>query len=72
MRAARRAAGLPLPPRETLGPPARNGAGVTCTVRPRYSKGSFMNAAFRVATVSVTRFARSFIGTPNMANSSCT
>ena len=72
MRAARRAAGSLLPPSDTLGPPGRNGAGVTCTIRPRYSNGSPVNAAFNVFTISVTRFARSFIGTSNIANSSGT
>ena len=66
------AAGSLLPPSETDGPPGRNGAGVRCTVRPRYSKGSPVKAALSVVTVSVTRLARSFMATSNMANSSCT
>jgi hypothetical protein len=72
MRAARRAAASLLPPNEMLGPPGRNGAGVTCTVRPRYAKGAPLNAALSVCTASVTRRARSAMGTSNMANSSCT
>ena len=37
--AARRAAASLLPPRVIDGPPGRNGAGVSCTVRPRNSNG---------------------------------
>ena len=72
MRAARSAAGRLLPPSEMDGPPGRNGPGVRCTVRPRNSKGSPVNADRSVATASVTRAPRSPMGTSNRANSSRT
>ena len=69
MRAARRAAFGPLPPRTIGGPPGCAGVGRICTVRPRNSNGSPVHACLSVATVSVVRRTRSESSQPNIANS---
>ncbi len=72
MRAARRAAGSLEPPRVMGGPPGVAGVGVTRTVRPRYSKGSPVQACLSTVTASVVRLGRSFMGAPNISNSELT